>query len=602
MINFVIILLNFCISEAVIYVNANGPNGDGKSWASAYNNLQDALTSAKGLTVQIWVAKGIYKPTLKYGAGYNGTESNLVTFNISSGNSLYGGFKGSETSISQRNLNQNPTILSGDISGNDISGSTDNKIDNAWHVITADGVTAVVIDSFIIENGYAGGPDAGTVIAGAGGITFIETIEYVHDLGGGVIARRGAKITLNNIIFRDNMANSSRATIITINPPVVPLAAGGGALGICEESTLVTVTSSTFTNNLATMVGTDGGAVNVIIDANLNMIGSTLTGNKGNRNGGAVHMREAGNVVITSSVFTSNLLVAGGVGDESGGAIGAFNSNLTVTSCTFNSNTLNGGVGSGAIFFHTPFDDGEIYKLFVVSSIFTGNIGRTLGGAINIFGITPNAGVTAEVTSCVFTNNVAETGGGIYVDSIPTKVTSCVFNSNKAGVCGAAIFGSNFADAIFNITQLPLRSKLTVTSSSFNSNSLITPSPSVLPPAFVLGFLAQAFSGGTASVTTVPVGGAGIASVFGGNVYVLSSVFTGNNANTGRGGALLIGGSVGSAGNTPYAMNQAFLSVSSSSGSGNTDQTGPNNVAVLNPTGLPSTPNGVYFVTDGSIL
>jgi hypothetical protein len=602
MIVFVLILLNFCISEAVIYVKAGGTNGDGTSWTKAYNNLQDALTKAKGQTVQIWVAKGTYKPTLKYGAGYSGTESNLVTFNMSSGNSLYGGFQGTETSVSQRNLNLNPTILSGDIVGNDVTGSTDNKTDNAWHVITADGVTSVIIDSFIIENGYAGGPDAGTVTIGAGGVSFIGTINYIHDLGGGVIARRGAKISLNNINFRDNMANSSRATIVTVNPPVVPLAGGGAALGLCEDSTLVTVTASTFTNNVAPMIGTDGGAINVIADADLNMVGSTLTGNKGNRNGGAIHGREAGSITITSSVFSNNLLLAGGIGDESGGAIGTFNSNLTVTSCIFNSNTLNGGVGSGGIFFHSPFDDGEIYKLFVTSSMFTGNIGRTFGGAINIFGVTPNAGVTAEVTSCVFTNNVGETGGGIYVDSIPTKVTSCVFNGNKAGVCGAAIFGSNFADAIFNRTDLSTRSKLTVTSCSFYTNSLVAPAAGVLPPAFVLGFLAQAFSGGTASVTTVPTGGASIASEFGGNIYVTSSSFTANNANLGRGGALLVGGSIGSSGGTPYGMNQAFLSVVSSSASSNTDQTGPNNVAILNPTGLPSTPNGVYFATDGSIL
>ena len=76
--------------------------------------------------------------------------------------------------------------------------------------------------------------------------------------------------------------------------------------------------------------------------------------------------------------------------------------------------------------------------------------------------------------------------------------------------------------------------------------------------------------------------------------------YNSNNASLGRGDALLVGGTNGFSGGTPFGMNNAYLSVTSSSGSNNIDQTGTNNVAVLDLTGLGNSDNDVKFVTDGS--
>uniref|UniRef100_A0A6C0C6T9 Uncharacterized protein n=1 Tax=viral metagenome TaxID=1070528 RepID=A0A6C0C6T9_9ZZZZ len=598
------ILFNLCFS-ATIYVNINSPagsGGDGSSWALAFNNMQSALTAAgTSASTEIWAATGTYKPTVKYGGGYTGTDAQLVTFLLATNNRLYGGFVGTETSKSQRNVNANPTILSGDILGDDVYGSSSNKDDNAWHVMTADGATNVVVDGFIVEKGYAAGPDNGTVILAAGNTSVITSIAYAHALGAGLVARHGAQVTLNNMIFRDNQCNASRAGILTLKFPISALASGGGGIGIADDNTLVTVVGSKFLDNLAVTFGSEGGAANVIFDGTLQMTGCIVSGNKGNRNGGAVHNREGKKIIATSTTFSSNQIVGTSVGDEGGATIGVMNSNLTVTSCIFNSNIILAGTGPGGILFHTPFDDGSAYELRVISSAFSNNIGTVLGSAATIFGITPNAGVTAEIVSCVFTNNSAIVGGAVYVDSIPTKITSCVFNNNKAHVAGGAVFASNFANSIFNRTELATRTQLTVTSSSFNGN-IITGSVSSAVPTFSFNFLAGFFSGGTASVTNTPVGAAGLASVFGAKVNVISSVFTNNNASPGYGGALLVGGSAGSVGGTPYGFNQAYLSVASSVGVNNVDQFGSNNVRVLNPAGLPNIPNGVYFLTDGSIV
>ena len=86
---------------------------DGSSWGDAYTDLQSALgVVAEG--DEIWVAQGVYKPT-------TGT-SRLTSFELDKGVALYGGFLGNESELSQRNDDpaSNGTILSGDLSGDDV--------------------------------------------------------------------------------------------------------------------------------------------------------------------------------------------------------------------------------------------------------------------------------------------------------------------------------------------------------------------------------------------------------------------------------------------------------------------------------------------------
>src|SRR3569832_1610139 len=90
-------------ATTILYVNKNAPANslkNGSSWANAYSELRDAMTnSAVGAataanTVEIWVAKGTYTPT-------SGTNR-LACFPLKSHIRILGGFKGTETSDSQR--------------------------------------------------------------------------------------------------------------------------------------------------------------------------------------------------------------------------------------------------------------------------------------------------------------------------------------------------------------------------------------------------------------------------------------------------------------------------------------------------------------------
>ena len=105
-----VIILNLSyakLSEAATrYVKADAiGSGNGTSWTNAYTLLESALTAATSGD-QIWVARATYKPA-----------SQSASFQMKAGVSIYGGFVGTETLLSQRNSNPftNGTILSGDL-------------------------------------------------------------------------------------------------------------------------------------------------------------------------------------------------------------------------------------------------------------------------------------------------------------------------------------------------------------------------------------------------------------------------------------------------------------------------------------------------------
>jgi hypothetical protein len=137
---------------AIWYVKADASGANtGTSWADAFTDLHAAL-SAAGATDQIWVAKGVYKPS---------TSDKSVSFELKDGVALYGGFAGSETSLEQRDVLANPTVLSGDIDQNDtvdsdgITNSYDDIVgDNSRHVVTGHLLSsATVLDGFTITGG-----------------------------------------------------------------------------------------------------------------------------------------------------------------------------------------------------------------------------------------------------------------------------------------------------------------------------------------------------------------------------------------------------------------------------------------------------------------
>ncbi len=139
---------SLCTAGGTIYVDgqASGQQ-DGISWTEAYRNLEQALDQAAHCpdVEQIWIAEGVYSP--------DASVPRTRGYIIPDGVSVYGGFEGHETAVTQRVYGAFPTVLSGDI------GQPGIMTDNLYRVVTIQaGVDGVLLDGVDIRDGRADGP------------------------------------------------------------------------------------------------------------------------------------------------------------------------------------------------------------------------------------------------------------------------------------------------------------------------------------------------------------------------------------------------------------------------------------------------------------
>ena len=140
----------------VIYVDRDATSGsnNGLDWDNAFTDLQVALSNA--LDAQVWVAEGGTRPRPD-------ASDRTVAFLLKNTVEVYGGFAGTEITRTQRNWQEHPTVLSGDLDGNDTTDahgvltSTAGIVGtNAYHVVVGSAVTqTVVLDGFFITGGHA---------------------------------------------------------------------------------------------------------------------------------------------------------------------------------------------------------------------------------------------------------------------------------------------------------------------------------------------------------------------------------------------------------------------------------------------------------------
>ena len=272
------------VEYGTIYVDVNAVgSNNGTSWTNAFNKLQDALVVA-GQNTQIWVARGTYKPDQGDGKTPGDRTATLQLIN---GVSIYGGFAGGETTLGQRDWQNNLTILSGDI------GTVGSNSDNSYHILT--GVNGAVLDGFVIRDGKANG-------------------SAPSDSGAGIY-NSAASPTLVNCTFTANSAQH-----------------GAGMYNYQSDPRLIrcTLTANTATNY--------GGAIrNYQSDPRLT--NCILNGNTA-QYGGGIHNDES-SPLITNCVFTGNSATTLG-----GGIFNYSNSNPTLTNCSLSGNSA-GGNGGG---------------------------------------------------------------------------------------------------------------------------------------------------------------------------------------------------------------------------------------------------------------
>ncbi|MHC4063080.1 MAG: choice-of-anchor Q domain-containing protein [Planctomycetota bacterium] len=197
----------------LLYVDNDAPGGgDGTSWATAYNDLQDALADAGGAggaITEIRVAAGTYTPAAAGG-------DRTATFQLLNGLALNGGYAGfGQPDPDERGILLHETILSGDLNGDDDTGG--DNTENSYHVVTGSGTDGTaVIDGCTISGGNADGPgspdfhDRGGGMYTDGGTPAVAQCRFEGNaatfVGGGIYNNAGGSVALANCSFVGNTA------------------------------------------------------------------------------------------------------------------------------------------------------------------------------------------------------------------------------------------------------------------------------------------------------------------------------------------------------------------------------------------------------------
>jgi LPXTG-site transpeptidase (sortase) family protein len=290
-------------AAAILYAEVGGvTSGSCTSWATACT-LKYAISNAAGGD-QVWVAEGVYRGNI--------TLWNSIT--------LYGGLPEGATSLSQQNTTTHPTILSGDVNGNDNTVNNvvqdwstvgSNTSDNAAHVINTH--TNATLDGFTVTAGYNG-----------------------TDTGGGLMAM-GSAPTLRNMIFQGNRAEV------------------GGAIYYYENGGTALVDNVKFIGN-----GAEQAGAIYIRTTTMTITNSLFQAND-----------------ATAAISTGAIHVGGAIGGQLNDNYGENNHPLTVTGTQFISNSADDDAGAVDLFYGTgTFSRDTFYNNYVTQS------GMTTGGML----------------------------------------------------------------------------------------------------------------------------------------------------------------------------------------------------------------------------
>jgi hypothetical protein len=404
-----------------LHVNAALATGanDGTSWADAFRGplgVANALASLEAdQTADVWIATGTYVPA---------PPGAPVTshFALRSGLALYGGFAGDERSVDERDPAANPTILSGDLAGDDVPhvvGLWLNETENARQVVRAIACDETArLDGLTIRRGEAVSTTTVNINRGAnvaiedGSPTIVDCIieDAVSDWGGASYVLRGNP-RFERCVFRGSRGATT----------------GGGML--VEGDAVVVLRDCRFESNIGGQgAGLFAGSIG----------GQAIPGSP--------------SVGVERCAFIEN---AGLVGAASGIGIGTSNAHLTVVDSRFLNNTTVGG-GGGAFLSKSSAN--------FIRCDFVGNrADGDGGGALAAFG-TEAEGHALVCIDCRFVGNNGVAVAAIAPDgddTPPCRFANCTMVANSPFRFGWPLLVTTHEGAVL-LTNSIVRNHLSV--------------------------------------------------------------------------------------------------------------------------------------------
>ncbi|MDR1342267.1 MAG: hypothetical protein LBK18_03305, partial [Prevotellaceae bacterium] len=343
-------------TNGVVYVSVDGAgNKDGSSWSNAYPGLARPLYLAQsehscgGDSIkEIWVLAGTYKPAYAPGSG---TSNRDVAFAMKPGVKLYGGFPASATDgdgMEVRDWRLHPTVLSGDLDGNDSPGNLTNKDDNAYHVVIAAGsmvrgADTACLDGFVVTGGYANGSYItvnGQRVDGVygGGIHSAGTaMRFANDsvagcysfyYGGGIYATADTS-TYANVAVSGNTAGSYGGGVYVVSgtPAFTSARISGNTAGSYGGGVYVSSGSPAVTNARVGGNAANRGGGMYVGGGSPAFINALISGNTANSNGGGVYV-DNGTPAFTNATVAGNYAKTDGGGVYSVGGTVTLNNSI----------------------------------------------------------------------------------------------------------------------------------------------------------------------------------------------------------------------------------------------------------------------------------
>jgi hypothetical protein len=320
----IVLIFAFLNNEVAIsktvYVDADAVGlNDGSSWTDAFLLLQSALDGSTNGD-EIWVAAGTYYPTKEIG----GIGERYKTFQLKNGVTIYGGFIGTETILSQRNFVNNIAILSGDIGI--LHDSTDNCYHVFYHPSGLNLDSTAIINGFKITSGYANGPtdfaDGGAMF-NVGSNPLIINCNFTKNTstnrGAAIFNYNSDKLKIINCSFAENNGNNgggiyNLGSDIRIFNSIFSFNRANYGAGIENDSASVpSIEKCKFISNRAIF---KGGAIANFSVSNAILINCLIITNSAIDKGGAVYNDYSHPKFINCSVSNNVANFGGGIANN----------------------------------------------------------------------------------------------------------------------------------------------------------------------------------------------------------------------------------------------------------------------------------------------